>query len=311
MTREVLYVAATRARESNRLYVDVEPQPAGAEMAHGPGEVLDARDVLVAIASRQGAERSAHQARAVAWARATSFEQLVREHQSLVAADSAPRWEAVLERSGLPADVLAQLRRSGEWDELLGTMRTAAEVGVDVGAVVARLVTAPPAGGEEDEAARLRRGLQRSAQAIGRGPRKQVDMVAGLVPRAGQIDDKDIERAVRQREDAIARRARDLAEAAVRTGAPWAQPFGPPPIRAVVAQAWWDRLSIIAAYRDRWGVTAGGTLGDMADIRSFAQVTHRNRALQAGQEAARLAGLPPEVPTAAHAGPSLGAGMDL
>jgi hypothetical protein len=35
MTREVLYVATTRARESNRLYVDVEPQPARAEMAHG------------------------------------------------------------------------------------------------------------------------------------------------------------------------------------------------------------------------------------------------------------------------------------
>ncbi len=169
MTREVLYVAATRARESNRLYVDVEPQPAGEEMAHGPGEALDARDVLVTIASRKGAERSAHQARAGARERATSFEQLVREHQSLVAADSAPRWEAVLQRSGLPADVLAQLRRSGEWDELLGTMRTAAEVGVDVGAVAARLVTAEPTEPGEDRAARLRRALQRSAQAIGRG----------------------------------------------------------------------------------------------------------------------------------------------
>ncbi len=27
MTREALYVAATRAREANRLYVDVEPEP--------------------------------------------------------------------------------------------------------------------------------------------------------------------------------------------------------------------------------------------------------------------------------------------
>jgi hypothetical protein len=35
MGREALYVAATRAREANRLYVDVEPEPAGAEMAHG------------------------------------------------------------------------------------------------------------------------------------------------------------------------------------------------------------------------------------------------------------------------------------
>ncbi|MGO9658033.1 MAG: AAA family ATPase [Acidimicrobiales bacterium] len=313
MTREALYVAATRARESNRLYVDVEPQPPGAEMDHGRPEVLDARDVLVAIAARKGAERSAHQARAVAWEKATSFEQLVREHQSLVAADSAPRWEAVLERSGLPADVLAQLRRSGEWDDLLGTMRTAAEVGADVEAVLARLVTAPRTGGEQDEAARLRRGLQRSAQAIGRGPRKQVDMVAGLVPRAGQLDDRDMARAVAEREDAIVRRARDLAEAAVRTGANWAKPFGVPPSRPVVAEAWRDRLSVIAAYRDRWSITTGSTLGDMADIGSFAQAAHRNRARQAVEEASQLAGFWPQTPGTGHSDPGVGAqtGVDI
>ncbi len=38
MTREDLYVAATRAREAKRLYVDVEPDPAGADMAHGETE---------------------------------------------------------------------------------------------------------------------------------------------------------------------------------------------------------------------------------------------------------------------------------
>ena len=40
MTREALYVAATRGRDSNRLYVDVEPEPANAGMAHGPTERL-------------------------------------------------------------------------------------------------------------------------------------------------------------------------------------------------------------------------------------------------------------------------------
>ena len=249
----------------------------------------------------------------MAWERAASFEQLVREHQSLVAADSAPRWEAVLERSGLPADVLAQLRRSGEWDDLLGTMRIAAEVGADVEAVLARLAAAPPTGAEEDEAARLRRGLQRSAQATGRGPRTQEDMVAGLVPRARQLDDKDMARAVAEREDAIARRARDLAEAAVRTGANWATPFGPPPSRPVVAEAWWDRLSVIAAYRDRWSITTGSTLGDMADIGSFAQAAHRNRARQAVEEASRLAGLWSQRPATGHSGPGVGAqtGVDI
>ena len=94
MTREALYVAATRAREANRLYVDVEPEPAGAEMAHGQAERLSAREVLVAVASRRGADLSAHQTMASEWAKAAGFDQLVREHQSLVAAAMAQRWES-------------------------------------------------------------------------------------------------------------------------------------------------------------------------------------------------------------------------
>ena len=80
--------------------------------------------------------------------------------------------------------------------------------------------------------------------------------MAGLVPRASRIEDPDLARAVREREDAIAKRALDLAEHAVRSGVPWAKAFGPPPPRPAVAQAWWDRLAVVAAYRDRWRITA-------------------------------------------------------
>lgn len=79
----------------------------------------------------------------------------------------------------------------------------------------------------------------------------------------------------------------------------------------MVAQAWWDRLSIIAAYRDRWGVTAGGTLGDVADIGSFAQVAHRAWATKAAEEAARLGGLLPQMPAAGHSGPGVRAQVEL
>ncbi len=268
---------------------------------------------VVAIAARRGAERSAHQAMAVAWERATSFEQLVAEHQSLVAAEAAQHFGAVLDRSGLPADVLAQFRRSGEWDGLLGAMRMAADAGVDVEDVLAGLESAKPILADEDPAARLLAGLQRLARAAGRGPRPNGEMVAGLVPRAGQLDDKDMARAVREREDAIARRARDLAEAAVGTGEAWAKAFGPAPARPAVAEAWWDRLAVIAAYRDRWGITAPGILGDITDIGSLAQAAHRSRALQAGQEAARLAGLRPPMPAATNSVPGVGveAGIEL
>ena len=102
MTREALYVAATRGRESNRLYVDVEPEMPGAEASHGQPERLSARQVLISVAHRRGAESSAHQVMAAKWATAESLSQLVREHESLVATAVSDRWEAELRRAGFP-----------------------------------------------------------------------------------------------------------------------------------------------------------------------------------------------------------------
>ena len=85
----------------------------------------------------------------------------------------------------------------------------------------------------------------------------------------------------------------DLAEHAVRSGVPWAKAFGPPPPRPAVAQAWWDRLAVVAAYRDRWRITTSSILGEASDIGSLSQAAHRARAQRAGQEAARLAGMVP------------------
>ena len=109
------------------------------------------------------------------------------------------------------------------------------------------------------------------------------------------------------------RRARDLAEQAVRAGAPWAKPFGSPPTSPAVANAWWDRIAVIAAYRDRWRITAPGILGDEAGVGSLQQAAHRARARRAGQEAARLTGLVPQLiaPPPGAPSPETGPEVDL
>ncbi len=301
MTREALYVAATRAREANRLYVDVEPEPAGAEMAHGQAERLSAREVLVAVASRRGADLSAHQTMAAEWVRAGGFDQLIKEHQSLVAAAMARRWERALDSAGVPGDVLAQARQSPEWPGLLSALRDAEDRGLDVGSALpelAKLAVSPT----EDGAALLRARLGRWQKLSGGKWQPRQDLVAGLVPRASGIDDPDLAKAVAEREDAIAERALDLAERAVRRGAPWAKAFGTPSLRPAVAQAWWDRLAVVAAYRDRWRIDTPSILGETRDIGSLSQAAHRARAQRAGQEAARLAGLAPQTPAPAQGG---------
>ena len=50
-----------------------------------------------------------------------------------------------------------------------------------------------------------------------------------------------------------------------------------------MANAWWDRLAVVAAYRDRWSITAPGILGDEAGIGSLQQAAHRARARRAGR----------------------------
>jgi ATP-dependent exoDNAse (exonuclease V) alpha subunit len=61
-TREPLYVMASRGRESNRLYVDIAPDPEHAT-SHERREGADPVDVLNAVISNSGADISATQVR--------------------------------------------------------------------------------------------------------------------------------------------------------------------------------------------------------------------------------------------------------
>ena len=136
--------------------------------------------------------------------------------------------------------MLAQARQSPEWAGLLSALRDADDRGLDVGSALPELAKLP-VGPTEDAAAMLRARLRRWEKLTGGNWQPRQDLVAGLVPRASGIDDADLARAVGEREHAITKRALDLAEHAVRSGAPWAKAFGPPPPGPAVAQAWWDR----------------------------------------------------------------------
>jgi hypothetical protein len=313
MTREVLYESATRGRLSNHLYVDVQPEPAGADLTHGPAEHLDVRDVLLTIAARRGSELSAHQTMAAEWAKATGFEQLAKEHQTLVADATAERWDRVMDRAGLSADLLARARQSSQWVGLLGSLRDADSRGLDVEAAFPHLATGRPILPDDDPATVLQARLRRWETASGGRWQSRQDMVAGLVSCTFGVTDPDLVRAIRQREDAIVDRARNLAEHAVGTRAPWTRALGRPPAEPARSGAWWDRLAIIAAYRDRWDITAQNALGAKDKIRSAQQAAHRIRALRAGMEALQLAGLTPDTtaPEPVRPGPDIDGGVTL
>lgn len=298
MTCEGLYVATTRGRHGNRLYVDVCPEPAQPEMAHGAVETLDVRDVLLSVAGRRGAELSAHQTIRNEWSAASSFERLIQEHQTLVAAAAAVRWESVLETCGLDAEVLAKARCSVEWAGLLGALRDADNRCLEPSQAIGTFASRPidPA---KDPAAVLRARLHRWEGSVGGQWRGRRSMVAGVVPRADGTTNPDLAVAIREREGAIAERARLLAEEALACDAEWARRLGPPPTDPASRDAFVDRVAVVAAYRDRWDIRTRSILGPKASVSSAEQLAHRNRARRAGQEATRSAGLTRGQPAAA------------
>ena len=100
-TREVLYVAATRGRESNMLYVDTSFDPDPATGHDGTLAPQSAREVLAGVLANEGADLSAHEVLERAQRHTEDFSVLAAEYETLARAAQQRRWDDLLDRSGL------------------------------------------------------------------------------------------------------------------------------------------------------------------------------------------------------------------
>jgi len=277
-TREVLYVSATRGRESNRLYVDTCYDPEPATSYEGALEPQDVREVLTAVLANEGAEVSAHEAISRAQHDAGSWVTLHAEYQTIAAAAQADRWEALLDRSGLTPDQLDDIRRSDAHGPLLAAFRDAEAQGLDVETTVPKLVQVRTFAGSEDVASVLHGRVDRWAASAGSRRRASENLIAGLVPRTLGITDPDMARALTERHEAMEQRARALAEEAVASSASWTRQLGPRPSDPATGEHWIQSASTIAAYRERWDISAAEPLGPEDAVTSVEQLGHRRRA---------------------------------
>jgi conjugative relaxase-like TrwC/TraI family protein len=282
-TREVLYVAATRGRESNRLYVETayDPDPATGHDALTPEQAV--REVLCGVLQNTGAEVSAHEALARAYQRSEDFATLAAEYETLAQVAAAPRVDAMLERAGLRAEELSLVRASDAHGPLVASLRDAEARGLDLERVLPQLV----AGSFEhahDFVAVLHGRLERWAERAVPGPGARTNLVAGLLPRAAGVSDPDMARALDERADAMTRRARQLAEKAITRGDPWTRQLGGQPADPRQRAGWLDAVATIAAYRERWGVTdRRRPFGDDRTVVSVEQAQHRRRSIDAAR----------------------------
>jgi hypothetical protein len=111
-TREVLYVAATRGRESNMLYVDTSFDPDPATGHDGTIAQQSASEVLAGVLANEGADLSAHETLERAQLHIEDFSVLAAEYETLARAAQQQRWDDLLDRSGLEPRRLEQVRQS-------------------------------------------------------------------------------------------------------------------------------------------------------------------------------------------------------
>jgi conjugative relaxase-like TrwC/TraI family protein len=285
--REVLYVAATRGRHSNMLYVDTMYDP-DVDTSHGPMTERDPLGVLHSVLANVGAEQAATDSMRASWDVAESMVTLASEYQTIAKQAQAERWDTLIQRSGLSPERVADVRESAAYDPLLAAFRTAEARGLDIETVFPKLVQGRPLTDAADIASVLHGRTDRWIAASGGRRRAATNLIAGIIPAALGISDPDLHRALAERQNAMEHRARTVAERAIQAREPWAVKLGQPPSDPLRHQAWLREVATVAAYRDRWNATGRAVLPGGKTAGSIERVGHYKRAKAAAERALHL-----------------------
>jgi hypothetical protein len=284
--REVLYVAATRGRESNRLYVDTFYDP-DYDTSHGPVTQQPSQDVLRGVLANTGADTSAHTVIGQAMDTAESIPTLAAEYLTIARHAQAERWDTLLDTSGLTASQAMQVRESEAHGPLISALRDAEARGLDIATAFGQLVQGRELESTDDIAATLHERVERWTKASATRRQGASRFVAGIIPQALNVNDEDMARALTERADAMNTRARFLAEQATTAGAPWIRQLGAPPADPVRREQWLREVSTVAAYRERWNVTGRNPVDAKAS--SIEQMGHQKRAELSAERASLIA----------------------
>lgn len=294
MTRELLYVAMTRGREVNKVWVGLPELDDLRHLNLTADQAPSARGVLSAALTAQGAELTAHETADLEQAATASLGRLAAEHEYLAGLDAAPRLRAFLaEHHGEP--VAATMAASPAWDALVTVFRRAWAVNPARAERLARIPAVPsdtpdqgtlfddPLGAVApsldlavDPAAILHHRL--AAALVDPAPVDPDDpaYTAGLVTTI-HTDDPALAELAAQNEALINGRMAELRVTACGTTPPgWVKRLDPPPTDHDTLDAWGDMVTAVATYRDLWDVATLAPLGpkDVADRR---QRAHRDQ----------------------------------
>lgn len=256
MTRESLYVAMTRGRESNRAYIATDEHHLE-EHQHREDLQMTARSILYGILQHIGAEQSAHETITTEQDMWRSLAQLAAEYDAIAQEAQQDRWVTLLEYGGLTHEAIDELVETESFGILTTELRRLEAVGHDIDDLLPRITRAGGLDGVEDLGSLLRYRVQKVAATYQPSARR-VSLIAGLIPRATGITDPAMQHALHEREQLIQQRLDALTTKAIEQAAPWLESLGDlaPKERNGVVRA-------VVAYRDRWGVASTSPLGSV------------------------------------------------
>ena len=284
--REGLYVAATRGRESNRLYVDTLYDP-DADSAHGPPPMMTAADVLGRVLANRGSEMSATETIAADRRQQRSIERVLAEYNTLAAVALHERYDDIVSsRCGLSAEQVARVQESASYGAFLQVLGHAESKGIDVEARLPSVIASRGLEDADDVAAVLRERIDlwlTTAVELGPGNAR----IGGLFPKAPAATDPDLARALEERERLIEQRAGEGVREAIQRGQPWIGRLGVPPTDPSRRKAWVRCAETVAAYRERWDVTGKDILG-AGQASSLEQENQRRLAQRAVDQALQI-----------------------
>ena len=269
MSRENQYVALTRGRATNTVFVPVDQPDRNHNHEHAIGANIDpdvpdldaARTVLAGIVHRVGAEPSAHQARHDEEHRWGSIAQLAAEYDTIASHAQRPRWTHLVAHTlageGFTQRDIAQVVESDAFGPLCAELRRAEADGHDVYRLLPRIAATRSLYDADDIAAVLYDRLTHTATRTANGRNR----IAGLIPQAQGRFAPDVREALDRRAELIEHRARTLARQALRDHEPWTQHLPPRP-HGPDELDWHYVVASVAAYRDLHGVTGEGLFGE-------------------------------------------------
>jgi hypothetical protein len=246
--------------------------------------------VLAAALARSDAEPSATETLRARYDDATSLATLIPIHETLVQAADRERWTRHLQDVVLDCRVVARIVDSPAYGALVAALRAGERDGHDMTAALNHFavpVHGPTIEDTSDLAALLH---ERVTSWLKNTPPTSASerLVAGLVPAADHVADRELGQSLRDIEGHITARVHTLVLDVLHRPSAWALPLGPPPRDKALRREWLDAIGVIAGYRDLHQITADQFLG-AADSPDPSSSDERRRATAAAATASRLA----------------------